>query len=211
MPDRGLIDAAEEFVRARSTVIAAHEWSHIDRVRRMALRIANDEAVDPFVVELAAVLHEVGDPKGDDEEGALRGWLTGARVEQAVIDEVTDIVAAVSYRGAGVRDLPLPAAGRCVRDADRLDAIGAIGIARAFAYGGSKGREIYDPDTPPVLHTTPEMYHGARGTTINHFAEKLLLLRDRMDTRLGRELAEHRHDVMVKFLDEFEREWTGEA
>jgi uncharacterized protein len=211
VPDRALIDAAKQFVRARSPVIAAHDWWHIDRVRRMALQIGHDEGADLFVVELAAVLHEVGDPKGDDEEGALRAWLIGADAEPAVIEEVTMIVAAVSYRGAGVTDWALPAAGRCVRDADRLDAIGAIGIARAFAYGGSNGREIYNPATTPMLHTTPEAYHGADGTTINHFAEKLLLLRDRMETRLGRELADRRHAVMVEFLDEFGREWSGEA
>lgn len=211
---RAVIDAAERFARQQvAAAPAGHDWWHIDRVRRMALRIAHDEGADEFIVELAALLHEIGDTKAnhDESEGPdlVRAWLRRLSVAPSVMDSIGEVIAAVPYRGAGVPDAPVSREGQCVRDADRLDAIGAIGIARTFTYGGSIGRVSHDPQIPPRLHTTAEEYRASRSTTVNHFTEKLLLLRGRMDTKLGRTLADHRHRVMVAFLDEFQREWAG--
>jgi uncharacterized protein len=126
-----------------------------------------------------------------------------------VVAAVVAIVAGVSFKGAGVADAPLSAEGRCVRDADRLEAIGAIGIARAFAFGGHKGRVLHDPTVIPQPHADADAYLSGKTTTVNHFYEKLLLLKERMSTDLGRRVAEHRHQVMLDFLDEFEREWRA--
>jgi uncharacterized protein len=177
----------------------------------MALRIGSEEGADGLVVELAALLHETGDAKvvgaGVDPGQATREWLRELQASRALADCVGEIVAGVSFRGAQVSDVHLGLEGRCVRDADRLDAIGAIGIARAFAYGGSMNRPIYDPAIGPMTHVTVEQYRASDSSTINHFREKLLLLRDRMETHMGQRIAVHRHEVMVEFLDEFLQEW----
>ena len=193
-----------------------HDWWHTDRVRRLALRIGREEGVDLRVVELAALLHDVADWKfhgGDDEIGPrlAREWLAGLGVEHATVSHVVAIVADLSFKGAGVARPMTTREGAVVQDADRLDAIGAIGIARAFAYGGAKGRAMHDPETPPVLHATAEQYKRAAGPTINHFHEKLLLLRDRMNTEPARRLAAERHRVMERFLADFAAEWDGGA
>ena len=193
-----------------------HDWWHTDRVRRLALRIGREEGVDLRVVELAALLHDVADWKfhgGDDEIGPrlAREWLAGLGVEHATVSHVVAIVADLSFKGAGVARPMTTREGAVVQDADRLDAIGAIGIARAFAYGGAKGRAMHDPKTPPVLHATAEQYKRAAGPTINHFHEKLLLLRDRMNTEPARRLAAERHRVMERFLEAFQDEWNGTA
>jgi uncharacterized protein len=194
---------------------SGHDWFHVERVRRTALRIGEEEQADLFVIELAALLHDVSDWKfagGDHEAGprAAQAWLGSLGVSPDVIEHVCDIIAGLSFKGAGV-DTAMPTLeGQCVQDADRLDALGAIGIARAFAYGGHKGRALYDPAIPPEPHTSFEAYKQSTGPTINHFYEKLLLLKDRMTTATGRRLAAERHAYLERFLEQFFEEWNGE-
>jgi len=193
---------------------SGHDWHHIDRVRQLARRIAEQEGADTTVAELAALVHDIADWKfhgGDDSVGpreaaALLG-REGAAPE--VIDEVVDIVATISYKGAGVSTPMRTLAGRCVQDADRLDAIGAIGIARCFAYGGHAGRPLHDPDEAPVLHQSATAYKASKGASLNHFHEKLFLLKARMNTPSGRALAEERHRFMETFVARFLAEWDG--
>jgi uncharacterized protein len=214
--NHGLITATAEFVRSRlAGESSGHDWWHIDRVRRNAVTLARAEGADPFVCELAALLHDIADWKfhgGDDTAGprAARDWLTSQQADEAVIEPVCDIIAGVSFKGAGVTTNMPTLEGRCVQDADRLDAIGAIGIARAFAFGGHFGRAMYDPEHPPEQHATFAEYKAKSGPTINHFYEKLLLLKDRMQTGTGRQLAAERHQFMEQFLAQFFAEWgTG--
>ena len=194
---------------------SGHDWFHIERVRRTALAIAAEERADPFVTELAALLHDVADWKfagGDHEAGPrqARQWLESIDVSRETIAQVCEIISGLSFKGAGV-ETPMPTlAGRCVQDADRLDAIGAIGVARAFAYGGHKGRALYDPAIPPERHDTFEAYKKNTGPTINHFYEKLLLLKDRMTTPAGKRLAAGRHNFLVQYLEQFLAEWNAE-
>jgi uncharacterized protein len=193
---------------------SGHDWFHVERVRNTALRIAREEGADLFVVELAALLHDVADWKfagGDHEAGprAARDWLSALDVQPAIIDHVSEIIAGLSFKGAGVETPMRTLEGRCVQDADRLDALGAIGIARAFAYGGHKGRALYDPAIPPEPHASFEAYKKNAGSTINHFYEKLLLLKDRMSTASGKRLAAARHTYLEEFLGEFFAEWEG--
>lgn len=191
---------------------SGHDWWHIHRVWHNALAIAGHEVVDTTVVQLAALLHDIGDWKfhdGDETAGPrlARQWLEGQQVDEVTIAHVCDIIANLSFKGAGVEVPTLSLEGQVVQDADRLDAIGAIGIARAFAYGGSKGRQMHDPDAAPTMHATFEQYKANTGTTINHFHEKLLLLKDRLNTPTARAMAERRHAFMLEFLREFEAEW----
>jgi uncharacterized protein len=194
---------------------SGHDWFHIHRVRRMALAIGREEGADLFVVELAALLHDLADWKfaaGDHEAGprAARDWLTSLAADPGVIEHVCQIIAGLSFKGAGV-PTPMPTLeGQIVQDADRLDALGAIGIARAFAYGGHKGSPLYDPAIPPQPHDSFEAYKKGSGPTINHFYEKLLLLQERMNTAAGRRLAAARHAFLERFLEQFFAEWEGE-
>jgi uncharacterized protein len=193
---------------------SGHDWFHVERVSRTALAIAREEAADGFVVELAALLHDVADWKfagGDHHAGpqAAKAWLQSLEVPAATVDHVTSIIAGLSFKGAGVETPMSTIEGQCVQDADRLDALGAIGVARAFAYGGFKGRALYDPAVPPEPHVSFEAYKKNAGPTINHFYEKLLLLKDRMSTPAGRRLAAARHAFLEQFLDEFFAEWNG--
>uniref|UniRef100_A0A7C4QXB6 HD domain-containing protein n=1 Tax=Schlesneria paludicola TaxID=360056 RepID=A0A7C4QXB6_9PLAN len=213
--DDDLIARTEDFVRQRLRGDSSgHDWWHVDRVRRTALVLAQAEGADPRLCELAALLHDIADWKfhgGDVAAGpaAARSWLESQAVDPDTIQHVCDIIAGLSFRGAGVAtDMPT-LEGRCVQDADRLDAIGAIGIARAFAFGGQFGRPLYDPDRPPAWHATFADYQRKSGPTINHFYEKLLLLKDRMQTDTGRRLAEERHRVLEQFLAQFFAEWYG--
>lgn len=194
---------------------SGHDWWHIERVRGMALAIGRVEGADLYVVELAALLHDIADWKfhgGDDDLGPRRAseWLTGLDVEPAVIEHVVEIIRQVSFKGAQVATPMRTLEGQVVQDADRLDAIGAIGIARAFAYGGHAGRALYDPGVAAEGHASFEAYKKNSGPTINHFHEKLLLLRDRMNTPTARRLAEGRHQFMVDFLQRFHAEWNAE-
>jgi uncharacterized protein len=168
------------------------------------------------MAELAALVHDIADWKfhdGDDTKGPLEAarLLRQEGATQDVIDQVTDIVATISFKGAGVHTAMKTLEGKCVQDADRLDAIGAIGIARCFAYGGHAGRLMYDPDEAPVMHATAEAYKAAKGTSLNHFYEKLFLLKDRMNTSSGRALAEERTQYMQDFVARFLQEWGSSA
>lgn len=199
-----------------ATEATGHDWWHIHRVWKLAQRIAQAEGqIDPFVVELAALLHDIADWKfcgGDESVGprVAREWLEGLHVEAAVIEHVCAIIKNISFKGAGVASCMATREGMIVQDADRLDAMGAIGIARCFAYGGYKQRVLYDPEVKPVLHTTAQAYKTNNSNSINHFYEKLLLLKERMNTATGRALAQHRHEVMEQFLEQFLNEWNGQ-
>jgi uncharacterized protein len=193
---------------------SGHDWWHIERVWRMAKRIAQAESADMLVVELAALLHDIADWKlnnGDSSIGPImaREWLDSQGVGPSISEHVCCIIAGISFKGAGVEEPVLSLEGQIVQDADRLDAIGAIGIARAFAYGGSKGRVIYNPTYKPIDHQTADSYLKNNGTTISHFYEKLLLLKDRMNTETGKAIAERRHHFMEDYLQQFYEEWEG--
>lgn len=192
---------------------SGHDWWHTDRVRRIAIQIAREEQADCYIVELAALLHDVADWKfhgGDDSAGprAAREWLTNLGVEAHTVEAVCEIISRVSFKGAGVATEMPTLEGKCVQDSDRLDAIGAIGIARAFSYGGHFGRPMYDPNVPPTMHASFEAYKSGGGPSINHFYEKLLLLKDRMQTKTGRRIAEQRHEFMELYLKQFFDEWN---
>lgn len=212
-----IIQQTAEFVRSKlEGEGTGHDWWHIERVRTMALRLGGNERADLYVVELAALLHDIADWKfNDGDEGAggrdARRWLESLYVEPEAIVHVCEIINAVSFKGAGVKTTMRTEEGMVVQDADRLDAIGAIGIARAFAYGGFKGQEIYNPEVQPQPHASFEEYKKGSGSTINHFHEKLLLLKERMNTATGHAIAEERHRYMVEYLQRFSKEWIGEA
>ncbi|WP_439883044.1 HD domain-containing protein [Pontibacter sp. MBLB2868] len=193
---------------------SGHDWWHIQRVWNNAKSIATQEPSDLYVVELAALLHDIGDHKfhnGDETIGPkmAKEWLEQLKVEEEVIQHVCQIIKDLSYKGAGTSSAMHSLEGRIVQDADRLDAIGAIGIARTFAYGGHKNRELHNPEINPVLHDTFEAYKASTAPTINHFYEKLLLLKDRMHTETAKKVAEERHSYMESFLAQFYREWEG--
>lgn len=192
-----------------------HDWWHIHRVWKLSRHIAQKENVDPFVVELGALLHDIADSKfhGGDETigpGKARSFLTALEVNEEVLAHVENIVTHISFKGGNhIQTFRSPELD-VIQDADRLDAIGAIGIARTFNYGGHKNRGLYDPNIEPNLNMTKEEYKNSTAPTINHFYEKLLLLKDRMNTATGKRMAEHRHRFMEDFLREFYGEWDGE-
>ncbi len=190
---------------------SGHDWWHVWRVWRLARRIAAAEGADVRLVELAALGHDVEDHKLGRPEGTLAAWLAGAGVDAATTEAVVAIARRVSFKGAGVPDAMPTLEGRVVQDADRLDAIGAIGIARAFAYGGAKGRLLYDPAESPEHHASFEAYREAKTSSLMHFYEKLLLLKDRLHTPAARALAEERHAFMEAFVARFLDEWEGRA
>jgi uncharacterized protein len=194
---------------------SGHDWWHVWRVWRLAERLARTEPkADRTVVALGALLHDLGDWKfhGGDEEAAPREagrLLSRLGATRETIARVQAVCREVSYKGAGVADRPTSLEARVVQDADRLDAIGAIGVARTFAYGGAKGRSIYVPSEKPVMHRSFAAYKKSRGHTINHFHEKLLLLKDRLHTKEARRIARNRHSFLVQFLRRFHEEWKG--
>ena len=193
---------------------SGHDWWHIVRVWNMAKHIGISEGADMFVVELAALLHDIADWKfhdGDDTVGPkiARQVLEKYSVPDDTVDRVCDIIVTASFKGAGVKTEMKTLEGKVVQDSDRLDAIGAIGVARTFAYGGHKNRPMYDSDKKPAMHQSKEEYFKSESPTINHFYEKLLLLKDRMNTKTAREIAEGRHRFMEEYLDRFFREWEG--
>jgi uncharacterized protein len=207
-----LIDRTANHVR---TVLSGdgtgHDWSHVHRVWKMAQRIGGAEGADLLVIELAALLHDIADWKlqgGDLSVGPrlAKEWLDSLGLDPSIVDQVCQIIANISFKGAAVEQPTLTLEGQVVQDADRLDAMGAVGIARAFAYGGAKGQAIYDPAVEPTEHRTAEAYLKG-STTINHFYEKLLLLKDRMNTATGRAMAEERHRFMEDYLRRFLEEW----
>ena len=213
-----IIDKTCQFVEEKLAGDGSgHDWWHIHRVWNLAKNIAGqEEGTNLMIVELSALLHDIADWKfhdGDENKGPqmAKQFLTANHVESSVIDPVVEIIASISYKGAGVPTPMKTLEGQVVQDADRLDAIGALGIARTFAYGGHKNRLIYHPEEKPVLHQSFEDYKKNQGHTINHFYEKLLLLKDRMNTASGKRLAEARHQFMQTYLDQFYKEWDGTA
>jgi uncharacterized protein len=192
-----------------------HDWWHIYRVWQIAIHIAEQEGADQFVVQLAALLHDIADWKfngGDYDLGpkVARDWLESLQVNPSTISHVCDIIKDVSFKGAGVSVKMETIEGQVVQDADRLDALGAIGIARTFAYGGAKGKPMHDPVLRPQFHNSFEEYKTAKGSTINHFYEKLLLLKNLMNTPTGIQLAQKRHAFMEQYLKQFFSEWNME-
>lgn len=193
-----------------------HDWWHIHRVWQLAKHIAAKEQVDLLVVELGALLHDIADSKfhnGDESIGPekARSFLQSMETPDPVTRHVVNIIQHISFKGGNHRQEFFSPELAVVQDADRLDALGAIGIARTFNYGGFKNRPMYDPAVQPNLQMTKEQYKHSLGPTINHFYEKLLLLKDRMNTPTGKAMAEERHQFMEQFLRQFYAEWDGKA
>lgn len=210
-----IINQTAEFVRnTLADAEAGHDWWHILRVWNNAKLLARNEMVNMPVVELAALLHDIADSKfydGDEEIGPqIAGeFLRSLNVDEAIVSHVQSIIQNMSFKASlGEVSFHSPELA-VVQDADRLDAIGAIGIARAFTYGGFKNRELYNPNQKPNLQMTKEEYKNSQSPTINHFYEKLFLLKDKMNTETGRKIAQERHRVMEAYLEQFYAEWNG--
>mgnify|MGYP006158712831 CR=1 FL=1 len=192
-----------------------HDWFHIERVYKNALLIAHEEECDLTVVKLGALLHDIADSKfhnGDESVGpkTARAFLESQNVSEDIISHVIAIIENISFKGGNFEKQFHSKELEIVQDADRLDAIGAIGIARTFNYGGFKNRPLYNPNIQPNLNMTKEEYKNSESPTLNHFYEKLLLLKDKMNTESGKKIAQKRHDFMVAFLGQFYAEWDGQ-
>ncbi|MCY1636259.1 HD domain-containing protein [Marinifilum sp. D737] len=211
-----IINQTVEFVKQTlANAEGGHDWWHIYRVWKTAKHLAEDEKVDLFVVELGALLHDIADSKfhnGDESVGPkkAREFLSSVETDEDVIVHVEQIISNISFKGGKEAQKFKSLELDVIQDADRMDAIGAIGIARTFNYGGHKNREIYNPEIEPNLNMTKEEYKNSSAPTINHFYEKLLLLKDRMNTKAGKALAEQRHQFMEQYLNQFYREWEGQ-
>lgn len=191
-----------------------HDFFHIERVYKNALLIAKNEKVDEFVVSLGALLHDIADSKFYDGDEAIgpqkaRVFLESQQVLEEIITHIEKIITNISFKGGNFKQNFTSPELNVIQDADRLDAIGAVGIARCFNYGGFKNRELYNPEVPPNLKMTKEEYKKSTAPTINHFYEKLLLLKDKMNTTTGKAIAEQRHAYMEGFLEQFYKEWNG--
>ncbi|WP_374551556.1 HD domain-containing protein [Flavobacterium sp.] len=211
-----VIDNTILFVKQKlENAEAGHDWFHIERVYKNALLIAREEECDLEVVKLGALLHDIADSKfndGDETVGPriAREFLVGQNVEKEKIEHVVNIIENISFKDGNFEKKFTSIELEIVQDADRLDAIGAIGIARTFNYGGFKNRQLYNPNIPPKMNMTKEEYKNSDAPTLNHFYEKLLLLKDKMNTKTGKELAVNRHRFMENFLSQFYAEWDGE-
>lgn len=209
--DEATFDRAEDFIRSLfEGESSGHDFYHSLRVHDLARRICAEEGGDEDLVRLAALLHDADDRKLFSTEGFAnaRRFMDSEGILSGIQDSVCSMISQISFKGDGTR-VPDTLEGRIVQDADRLDAIGAIGIARTFAYGGSRGRAMHIPGEAFREGMTEAEYYANRGTSINHFHEKLLKLKDLMNTPAGKRMAEARHDYMVGFLEEFMAEWDG--
>lgn len=216
MNNEKLIEATKNYVKKELiNAEGGHDWFHVERVYKNSLLIAKDEKADLLVIALGALLHDIADSKfhnGDETIGPAkaREFLFKHNVDSVVIEHVINIIKNISYSSniesnTSFKSLELAV----IQDADRLDAIGAIGIARTFNYGGFKNRALFNPDIKPDLNMTKEEYKTSKAPTINHFYEKLLLLKNKMNTKTGFQIAEKRHNYMVNFLEQFYAEWNG--
>jgi len=211
-----LIDNTILFVKQKlENAEVGHDWFHIERVYKNALLIAQDEVCDIQIVKLGALLHDIADSKfndGDETVGpkVARAFLESQKVADEIIVHVVNIIENISFKGGNFEKKFNSIELEIVQDADRLDAIGAIGIARTFNYGGFKNRQLYNPEIAPKLNMSKEEYKKSEAPTINHFYEKLLLLKDKMNTKTGKQLAQERHKFMELFLSQFYAEWDGE-
>jgi uncharacterized protein len=207
-----LVEKTKEFVKAELLMESTgHDYCHSIRVWQNAIYIANKEncLFDSLVVQLAALLHDIEDWKFDNnKKDTIVLWLNSLNLQQSTIEHIKQITDNISFKGLMVENVINSIEGKIVQDADRLDAIGAIGIARAFAYGGHKNRQIYNPEEKPVTHNSFNEYKSSRSCTINHFYEKLLFVKDLMNTNTGKILAEKRHKIMTDYLSKFYAEWN---
>ncbi|MEC1696330.1 HD domain-containing protein [Schinkia azotoformans] len=214
MDKNRLIEEATAFVRSElENEASGHDWWHIARVTKMAKHIAEQEGADVFICEMAALLHDIADEKlnkGGEEAGLKRvkDWLEVHQADNETINTIIEIISTMSFKG-GNHPPMTTLEGKVVQDADRLDAIGAIGIARTFAYAGAHGDLIYDPAIHPREKMTKEEYRAVKTTAVNHFYEKLLKLKNLMNTDTAKEMAEARHQLMEDFLQKFYHEWEG--
>jgi uncharacterized protein len=220
MDKKEIINQTILFVKKELTnAEGGHDWFHIERVWRTAKTIAKNEPVDPFIIELGALLHDIADAKfydGDETVGPKKAklFLLSIGVDNKTIQHIENIIDHISYKNTlainKANQIYFSKELEVIQDADRLDALGAIGIARAFNYGGYKNRELYNPNIAPNINQSKEAYKKSTAPTINHFYEKLLLLKDKMNTDTGRKMAQKRHDFMNHFLEQFYDEWDGE-
>jgi uncharacterized protein len=207
-----MIKETEGFVRELfENDNSGHDWWHIYRVRNLALKLSETEGGNRFLIEMAALLHDVDDWKliKSEKDKKVASWLKKLKVDTKETKQILEIIDQVSFKGAGVQNRASTTEAQIVQDADRLDAIGAIGIARAFAYGGNKGRPIYLPEINPEIHMDFESYKNGTSPSINHFYEKLLLLKNRLNTKTAIEIAKKRHKFMEEFLKQFFLEWNN--
>lgn len=215
MTQQEQIEKTKTFVKAQlANAEGGHDWFHIERVYNNALLISKNESVDAFIVALGALLHDIADSKfhdGDETIGPkiAREFLFQLNVDSTVIEHVINIIENISFKVGNEAQKFHSAELNVVQDADRLDALGAIGIARCFNYGGFKNRALYDPEIKPNLKMTKAEYKASTAPTINHFYEKLLLLKDKMNTKTGYKIALERHQYMEGFLTQFYKEWNG--
>lgn len=215
MTHEQIIDKTKAFVQSSlQDAEGGHDYFHIQRVLNNALLINSQEGANEFIVVLGALLHDIADYKfhnGDETVGpkTARKFLSAQGVDDITIDQVVKIIENVSFKGGNEKRNFRSKELDIIQDADRLDALGAIGIARTFNYGGFKGRTLYDPEVKPNFSMTKEEYKASNAPTINHFYEKLLLLKDRMNTETGKKIATERHVFMEQFLDQFYAEWEG--
>jgi uncharacterized protein len=208
------IERTEDFVKNKlQGDSSGHDWYHIYRVRKLAENIAEQEGADHFICVMAALLHDIADEKisGSEEVGLeeVKQWLHSISVDTEYITHILIIISTMSFKG-GNKSPMISIEGKVVQDADRLDAIGAIGIGRTFAYSGAKGQLMYDPEIPVREKMTKEQYRNEKSTAVNHFYEKLLKLKTNMNTSYAKRLAEERHAFLETFLEQFFAEWEGE-
>ncbi len=212
-----IIQRTEAYVMAElAHAEGGHDWWHVYRVWKTAQTIMAGEDCNTLIVELAALLHDIADSKfngGDESVGPRKAelFLQSLEIDSDTITKVVNIIKNMSFKSSHFEQAWTSKELEVVQDADRLDAIGAIGIARAFNYGGFKNRGLYDPNIKPDLNMTKEQYKNSTAPTINHFYEKLLLLKDKMNTATGKALAQKRHDFIVEYLEQFYSEWEGES